>query len=207
MRIKFFFIAILLFLPFWAYIYAQNNKLYIYYPDFEKDETFCGYVNSKGEVVIPAGKYDDIFTKEFDKIAFVVIKGKTGVYAIDRKEKVLFQVYNPEYFPDEVSNGLFRIIENDKIGFANMDGQIIIKPQFQFVYPFTANGFAIFCENGTWSMLNNEIPVITGKWGVINKKGEIIIPATYEAGSKSYLRKGGNLYEVDKEGKLKLRTK
>ena len=199
--------AILLLLPISVYVYAQNSKLYIYYPDFEKDETCCGYVNSKGEVVIPAGKYDNIFTAEFDKIAFVAIKGKKGVYAIDRKEKVLFQVYNPEYFPDDVSNGLFRIIENDKIGFADMNGQIIIKPQFQFIYPFTANGFAIFCEKGTWSMLNNEIPVITGRWGAIDKRGKIVIPPTYEAGSRSYLREGDKLYELNKEGKLELKVR
>ena len=57
-------------------IYAQNTKLYIYYPNFDKDETFSGYVNANGEVVIPAGKYDNIFTPEFDKIAFVAIKRK-----------------------------------------------------------------------------------------------------------------------------------
>ena len=57
-------------------IFAQDNKLYIYWPDFDKDETICGYVDSNGEIVIPAGKYADIFTAEFDKVAIVKIKGK-----------------------------------------------------------------------------------------------------------------------------------
>lgn len=206
MKTKIIFIAILLLLPVSAYIYAQDTKLYIYYPDFDKDETFSGYVNANGEVVIPAGKYDNIFTPEFDKIAFVTIKGKKGVYAIDRNEKILFQVYNPEYGPDDVSNGLFRIIQNNKIGFANMDGQIVIKPQFQFIYSFNENGFAIFCEQGIWSTLEVGIKVIKGKWGAIDKKGKIIIPAIYDSGSENYLEKDDKLYKLNKQGKLELKS-
>lgn len=207
MKTKIIFIAILLLLPVSAYIYAQDTKLYIYYPDFDKDETFSGYVNANGEIVIPAGKYDNIFTPEFDKIAFVTIKGKKGVYAIDRNEKILFQVYNPEYGPDDVSNGLFRIIQNNKIGFANMNGQIVIKPQFQFIYSFNENGFAIFCEQGTWNTLEVGINVIKGKWGAIDKKGKIIIPAIYDSGSENYLEKGDKLYKLNKQGKLELKSK
>ena len=68
-------------------IYAQNTKLYIYYPNFDKDETFSGYVNANGEVVIPAGKYDNIFTPEFDKIAFVAIKGKKEFMQLIKRKK------------------------------------------------------------------------------------------------------------------------
>ncbi len=186
-------------------IHAQDNKLYIYWPDFDKDETICGYVDSNGKIVIPAGKYTDIFTAEFDKVAIVKIKGKKEFYAIDRNEKVLFQVFNFGMGPDIISNGLFRIIENGKIGFANMNGEIVIKPRFQFVYPFQENGFAIFCENGTWSMLDKYIPVIKGKWGAINRQGVIVIPATYDSGAEDYLVKDGKSYKLNKQGKLELK--
>lgn len=186
-------------------ICAQDNKLYIYWPDFDKDETICGYVDSNGEIVIPAGKYADIFTAEFDKVAIVKIKGKKEFYAIDRNEKVLFQVFNSEGGPDIISNGLFRIIENGKIGFANMNGEIVIKPRFQFVYPFQENGFAIFCENGTWSMLDKYIPVIKGKWGAINRQGVVVIPSTYAGGAENYLTKDGKSYQLNKQGKLELK--
>ncbi len=186
-------------------IHAQDNKLYIYWSDFDKDETICGYVDSNGKIVIPAGKYTDIFTAEFDKVAIVKIKGKKEFYAIDRNEKVLFQVFNFGMGPDIISNGLFRIIENGKIGFANMNGEIVIKPRFQFVYPFQENGFAIFCENGTWSMLDKYIPVIKGKWGAINRQGVIVIPATYDSGAEDYLIKDGKSYKLNKQGKLELK--
>ena len=187
-------------------IYAQDDKLYIYYyPNFEDVDATLGYVDSSGKVVIPAGKYPYIFTAEFDKIAFVLLKDRKGVYAIDRNEKILFQVCSCEIGPDIVSNGLFRIIENGKIGFANMNGEIVIKPRFQFVYPFQENGFAIFCENGTWSMLDKYIPVIKGKWGVINRQGVVVIPATYDSGAEDYLIKDGKSYKLNKQGKLELK--
>lgn len=187
-------------------IYAQDDKLYIYYyPNFEDVDATLGYVDSSGKVVIPAGKYPYIFTAEFDKIAFVLLKDRKGVYAIDKNEKILFQVCSYEIGPDIVSNGLFRIIENGKIGFANMNGEIVIKPRFQFVYPFQENGFAIFCENGTWSMLDKYIPVIKGKWGVINRQGVVVIPATYDSGAEDYLIKDGKSYKLNKQGKLELK--
>ena len=38
-------------------MYAQDNKLYIYYyPNFEAVDATLGYVDSSGKVIIPAGK-------------------------------------------------------------------------------------------------------------------------------------------------------
>ena len=190
-------------------IYAQDDKLYIYYyPNFEDVDATLGYVDSSGKVVIPAGKYPYIFTAEFDKIAFVLLKDRKGVYAIDRNEKILFQVCSYEIGPDIISNGLFRIIENGKIGFANMDGQIIIKPQFNFIFPFQKNDFAIFCEKGTWIKVHEEYTKFSGgKWGAIDKNGKIIIPPIYEDGKERYLKKDGKWYELKEQGKLELESK
>ena len=58
-------------------MYAQDNKLYIYYyPNFEAVDATLGYVDSSGKVIIPAGKYPYLFTDVFDKIAFVLLKDK-----------------------------------------------------------------------------------------------------------------------------------
>lgn len=186
-------------------LFAQDYKLHKYYPNLIKDESLAGFVDVNGKTIIPAGKYADIFTDVFDKIAFVAIKGKQGVYAIDRNEQILFQVYNGEVFPDKIINGLFRIIENDKTGFANMDGQIVIKPQYKFVYPFQKNGYAIFCEDGVWTKLDNEHLVLKGKWGVIDRKGAVIISPVYDGGSENFLKKDGKRYRLNSGGKLILK--
>ena len=172
-------------------MYAQDNKLHIYYyPNFEAVDATLGYVDSSGKVIIPAGKYPYLFTDVFDKIAFVLLKDKKGVYAIDRSEKVLFQVCSFELGPDIISNGLFRIIENGKIGFANMNGKIVIKPNWGFIFPFQENGLAIFCEKGNWIWIDKEHRKFSGgKWGAMDTKGNIVIPAMYDDGKENYLKK------------------
>ena len=179
-------------------MYAQDNKLYIYYyPNFEAVDATLGYVDSSGKVIIPAGKYPYLFTDVFDKIAFVLLKDKKGVYAIDRSEKVLFQVCSFELGPDIISNGLFRIIENGKIGFANMNGKIVIKPNWGFIFPFQENGLAIFCEKGNWIWIDKEHRKFSGgKWGAMDTKGNIVIPAMYDDGKENYLKKDGKWYKV-----------
>ena len=185
-------------------IYAQDDKLYIYYyPNFEAVDATLGYVDSSGKVIIPAGKYPYLFTDVFDKIAFVLLKDKKGVYAIDRSEKVLFQVCSFELGPDIISNGLFRIIENGKIGFANMNGKIVIKPNWGFIFPFQENGLAIFCEKGNWIWIDKEHRKFSGgKWGAMDTKGNIVIPAMYDDGKENYLKKDGKWYKVKSSGDL-----
>ena len=185
-------------------MYAQDNKLYIYYyPNFEAVDATLGYVDSSGKVIIPAGKYPYLFTDVFDKIAFVLLKDKKGVYAIDRSEKVLFQVCSFELGPDIISNGLFRIIENGKIGFANMNGKIVIKPNWGFIFPFQENGLAIFCEKGNWIWIDKEHRKFSGgKWGAMDTKGNIVIPAMYDDGKENYLKKDGKWYKVNSSGDL-----
>ncbi len=185
-------------------IHAQDNKLYIYYyPNFEDVDATLGYVDSTGKVIIPAGKYPYLFTDVFDKIAFVLLKDKKGVYAIDRSEKVLFQVCSFELGPDIISNGLFRIIENEKIGFANMNGEIVIKPNWGFIFPFQENGLAIFCEKGNWIWIDKEHRKFSGgKWGAMDTKGNIVIPAMYDDGKENYLKKDGKWYKVKRSGDL-----
>ena len=176
-------------------MYAQDNKLYIYYyPNFEAVDATLGYVDSSGKVIIPAGKYPYLFTDVFDKIAFVLLKDKKGVYAIDRSEKVLFQVCSFELGPDIISNGLFRIIENGKIGFANMNGKIVIKPNWGFIFPFQENGLAIFCEKGNWIWIDKEHRKFSGgKWGAMDTKGNIVIPAMYDDGKEYKVKSSGDL--------------
>jgi hypothetical protein len=49
--------------------------------------------------------------------------------------------------PDYIEEGLFRFVENGKIGFANIDGQKIIKAKYDFATPFE-NGLSEFTLGG-----------------------------------------------------------
>jgi len=131
----------------------------------------CGYANPEGVIVIPPGKYSMCFTDTFRTFAIVTIP-KRGFVAIDRKENILFDVFPFDNGPDYPSDGLFRIIANNKIGYADpFTGKIVIAPQFECAWPFE-NGLArvsIKCttqsdgEHSTW---------LSDNWYYIDKKGK-----------------------------------
>ena len=145
----------------------QNNDYLVLFEDTLTNKN--GYKNIKGDIVIPTGKYVRCFTDTFRIYAFVVKSG--GFVAIDRQENVLYKVFSFDNGPDEASEGLFRIMENNKIGFADsLTGKVIIKPQFNCAYPFE-NGIAmvsIDCksqsdgEHSTW---------VSDNWYYIDKTG------------------------------------
>ncbi|MCD8193303.1 MAG: WG repeat-containing protein, partial [Tannerellaceae bacterium] len=140
-----------------------------------------GYVDSAGKVKIPY-EYSFVFTDTLETIAFVSQKGK--IKAIDRNNNRLFTVFNYDNGPDYESEGLFRIIDdnNDRIGFADSQGQIIIQPAYFFVQPFS-EGMAAFNEGGkkeALSSLENYSQIVGGKWGYINKQGIIVFPAIFD---------------------------
>lgn len=131
----------------------------------------CGYKNQEGEIIISPGKFSLCITDTLRNFA-IVYKSTLGWLGIDRRENILFEVFPFDNGPDYPSEGLFRIMENDKIGYADVTtGAIIIKPRFQCAYPF---------ENGT-ARVSDECSVKSGgenrswiseKWYFINPKGE-----------------------------------
>ncbi len=128
----------------------------------EEDITFSQkyqsvYVNTKGDTILQldTAKYTMCFNRTLECFAIVALKGKPGqCWAIDRQENILFEVYSYDNGPDEITNGLIRIVDNKgKLGFANSKGQIIIKPQFEQASSFN-NGFAIIgkkCKKVFWN--------------------------------------------------------
>ena len=144
------------------------------FSDTTKDE--YGYKNQKGDTIIQLGKYNFCFTDTFRTYAIVADK-KFSFVAIDRQQNVLYKVFPFDNGPDYPSDGLFRIIIDNKIGYADeATGKIIIKPQFDCAFPFE-NGIAkvgLNCktyaddvEHHTWT---------TDNWIYINKKGIKVNP-------------------------------
>jgi hypothetical protein len=129
-----------------------------------------GYRNEAGKIVIPMGKYSDCYTDTFRNYAIVVISGR-GIVAIDRRSRVLYDVFIFDNGPDYPADGLFRIRANGKIGYADeTTGKIAIKPQFACAWPFE-NGVAkvaMHCQtqsHGEHSIWTSD------EWFYINKDG------------------------------------
>ncbi len=104
---------------------AETNYLFRVF-DPEKEE--YGYINTAGDTIIPFGKYNLCFTDTLKTYAIVTSPEK-GLIGIDRNENIKYQVFNFDNGPDYPSEGLFRIIQNNKIGYADiLTGEIIITP-------------------------------------------------------------------------------
>ena len=95
---------------------------------FETESGEFGYMNLQGDTVIAAGKYVMCFTDTIKTFGIVTDK-ELGIIGINQAGEILFNVFNYDNGPDYISEGLFRIVEDGKIGYANQTGNIMIKPE------------------------------------------------------------------------------
>jgi hypothetical protein len=131
-----------------------------------------GYVNLEGDTIVPMGKYYYCYTDTLKNYA-IVLKSNRDLIAIDRNGNELFEVYWFDNGPDYVEEGLFRIRKNGKIGFSDLDGKIVIEPQFDCAFPF---------ENGRAKVSNNCKTIQEGEyslwiseyWKYIDRNGKVI---------------------------------
>lgn len=118
-------------------------KLTAFYDEAEN----AGYINETGDTVVPVGKYDFILTDTITTIGFAYTPdGK--IMCLDNRGNELFETYNFDNGPDYPEEGLFRIVNGDKIGYADESGYVVIEPQYSCAYPFE-NGKAKVSFNCT----------------------------------------------------------
>jgi hypothetical protein len=140
--------------------------------DTVKDE--YGYKNARGAMIIPMGKYLICYTERFDRCA-IVTSAEEGIIGIDRNEHILFHVFAVDNGPDPASEGLFRIVRDGKIGFADTAGQIVIQPQYDGGFPFH-DGLAKV-GSGCKTQSDGEHSWWTGgTWFTIDRKGNLVKP-------------------------------
>lgn len=129
-----------------------------------------GYMNSRGDTIIPIGTYS--FWGADTISDYGVVIGKSGkLLGIDNKGRELFEIFFYDNGPDYLADGLFRIIKNEKIGYANAKGEIIIEPRFDCALPFE-EGLAKVSDNCTIEKDGEYSRWISDDWYWINKKGE-----------------------------------
>jgi hypothetical protein len=97
-----------------------------------------GFINASGDTVIPIGRYSHCWTDTLKTFAIVFDNENTNgrTVAIDRNENILFDIFFFDNWPDEISEGLFRVKRNDKIGYADKNGVIQIPCVYQCAYRF-----------------------------------------------------------------------
>lgn len=111
---------------------AYTNEEYL-----EAGVPVC-YLNERGDTIVPYGKYRFCQTDTIRNIGFVYENRRNAqIVCIDNQGKELFNVFKYDNGADYVREGLFRITDDKGlIGFADTLGNIVIKPQFKFAFPF-----------------------------------------------------------------------
>lgn len=110
---------------------------------------------------------------------FFILKDQQGLkafYVSDTNRVIQTHLY--ENGPDYFSEGLVRIISNGKFGFADKNLVTVVPPTYDFAFPF-GDGRATVCMGCAEKTDGEHSAVLGGKWGQINRRGEVVIPLTY----------------------------
>ncbi len=167
-------------LLFFNFAFGQKSKDYLVaYIDTTSGKELTGYKSLNGEIIIKA-KYQN-GSDTLEKMA-IVLNSEFEFVGIDRKDSIILKPYIYDNGPDYVEEGLFRFVENNKIGFANLEGQKVIEAKYDFATPFE-NGLSEYCIGGERIYENGETKI-----QIIQKSG-------YEGLIDRHWSWGGNVTE------------
>lgn len=134
----------------------------------------CGYVNQRGDTIIPIGRYTYCFTDTFTTFA-IVLDTSTLPIAIGPDGRRLFEVYWYDNGPDYVEDGLFRILRNGKVGYADTTGRVVIEPQFDCAFPFSEGKARVAYDCKLEKSGDEEhTSMVSDSWFYIDRKGQKI---------------------------------
>ena len=144
-----------------------------------EDGDKSGFKDARGKVVIPA-RFQ--IAGDFAKNNLAAVLDDWGWCYINKKGAVVIR--SPFIFDngaDYFEEGLVRIVENGKFGFADASGKTLIAPQFDYAQSFRS-GVAAVCIECYTKQADAEHSFVTGgRWGYINQRGRIIVPIEYKA--------------------------
>ena len=124
------------------------------------------------QAVTPDGM-GDIYSEDIEKVLsvqdvvleniddkYTIVHSNSECYYINGKGQV---VSNTEVYPD---NNIFAYKENEKWGYKDKTGKVVIEPTYDFATDVDKYGFSGI--------------ILNGKWGVVNSNGEVIKQPQFE---------------------------
>lgn len=188
----------------------------------EDDELRYGYLNSEGQVQLPA-KYKS--ASPFCE-GLAIVGNEDGEYGfIDREGKLVINHQFEDAFPFN-ANGEAMVKQGDQWGVVNKSGQYKINPQFELLrygpngtyYAFDGSEWGIVSSEGAY-VANPQFEDVTSttavpapfrsedEWGFIDEKGTIVINPQFELVSEFYdgfaLAKGSDGWGIiDEKGQF-----
>ena len=174
------------------------SKPVSFYNDFaviELDNGTVGFMNRKFELV--KGGFDLLMPFR-DGLAAAVINNEKIVGFIDTTGEWKIK-FDERHRIGDFHEGIAFLIKDNKFGYINTQGEIIIEPKYEGTYDFH-EGLGAFLLNDKFGFMNKEGEHIisneyedvadfseglcavqkNGKWGYINNTGEIVIPFNFD---------------------------
>lgn len=145
--------------------------------DCETGDAVC-FITPISDTIIPYGKYTVCGYQNVIKNFGAVIgkkDGKSVCLAIDNKGNELYEIYWFENGPDYIECGLFRIVKDGKIGFANARGEIVVEPQFACA-DFFRDGLAHVTYSCTLVPNGEHTTMQSDSWFYIDVNGKRVEP-------------------------------
>lgn len=164
--------------------------------------------NQYGDTVVPVGRYSRCFTDTIRKIGFVQ-KSHEGFISIDNYGNEWYKIYDYECC---VAEGCFVITNDDrtKYGYATMEGEVIVEPKYSCCGGFSEGMAIVAIDSKLTPIDKNDVDSymvhVGGRWGLVNKKGEEVVPLMYDSigypkefvDGKVRVLKDGEWFYIDK---------
>jgi len=143
---------------------SNSNKYLI----LKRDKTTYkySYYNIEGKKIL--GEYFDALT---DTLKDYAIVADPNYILIDKKGKKVYDLFIVDNAPDITSEGLYRIVKDNKIGYVDsLNSKIIIQPIYECAYPFKG-GKAKVSLNCSKVMNGEYTSWKSNSWFYIDKNG------------------------------------
>ena len=195
------------------FIYDELGDYYNGHPCYARKENKYGFIDEFNNEIIPF-KYSTVHGFPYEgSLAVVSENGKYGYVDLNGKEIIPLKYEfagSFDFVDDKVENAIAGIVINKKLGFINGKDKLIIPCIYD--YEVSGSGCEKEVRGGFWGPTG--VVKKGGKWGIINRKGEVLVPFLYDDyysrsssgdnslrkdGKTFYFDKGGNMYSTEKE--------
>ena len=153
-------------------LYAVTDEEYLQYG------ARVAYVSSTGDTIIPLGKYAYYGTDTLIHYANVIELPNDSTYgrqiAIDRNQRVLFDLVMFDNGPEPFSEGLIRVFRNGKMGYANKYGQVVIPCIYEYAKQFENSKAQVTFDAVEYIDMDEHRIVESDDWFQIDKAGKRI---------------------------------
>lgn len=136
------------------------------------------FVDSKGDTIIPFGKYAYFGTDSLIYYANVIEHPNDSTWgrkiAIDRSQNILFDIVMFDNGAEPFHEDLTRVLRNGKMGFANKYGQVTIPCIYDYAKQFENGRAEVTFKAATYLDMEEHLRVESKDWFEIDKTGRRI---------------------------------